>query len=231
MANGKIYITLFAIAAVTAVQGATESFNFKWKASLNSDTGIATSREESLFVFPTAASTTQRDVANFARSIIHDYPKFLTRPSLTLGLITRKDASKETALCTSVCHLNLLSFGSAVDAPKPTYRKQARKYSGNVVCCVEIPILGGLLSQSSAGERSNAGCLRFTLIRNTKASPDDAYKFVTEIAGNYQPSIAGERYPRSKFRSAVYCATQRMFHEYVMWRFHRAVRDELKGNI
>ncbi|KAL7518593.1 hypothetical protein ACHAWX_003406 [Stephanocyclus meneghinianus] len=224
---------LIAFALITVV-AATEAF--KSKAYLNRDTGIATSYEESLAVFSLASEKTTQEIADYAKEIIADYPNFLARPSLTLGLLKARFARErnQTDLSTSVFPLNLLCFGPPKDSSKAFRTKQAREYSGTVLCSLELPILGGLLSQSPESVHCDSveagGCLRFTVIRKSMDNPIHSLSidFVTEIAEMYKPSIPGKSYPRSKFRSAIYYATQSRFHEYVMWRFHRLFRKELQ---
>ena len=206
--------------------------NFTWAASLNRDTGIATSREKSSARYSDAALVDQKEIARLAESIFVGYPGFLATPSLTLGLLRahNKSSGKQYSLCTSICDLNLLTFGPPKVTSNTIFRKLARNHKGAIICSLEIPVIGGLLSQSSESNISSAkGCLRFTLIRETKNRHDRVMNtlLVTEIAGPYRPSIAGKAKPRSMMRSALYCGTQRIFHEYVMWRFHRLFRREL----
>lgn len=220
--------------ALITVIAATEAF--KSKAYLNRDTGIATSCEESLGVFSLASQKSTKEIADYAKDIIADYPNFLARPSLTFGLLKARlvRESNLTDLSTSVFPLNLLCFGPPKDSSKAFRTKQACEYSGAVLCSLELPILGGLLSQSPERGRCDSveagGCLRFTVIRKGSDHPSHSLSiaFVTEIAEIYKPSIPGKSYPRSKLRSAIYYATQSRFHEYVMWRFHRLFRKELQ---
>ena len=232
----RIIIFIFVVDIFILSDAATEPANFRWTAYLNRESGIANSREESSATFHRASRN--RSITATAHQIIEDYPKFLTRPSLTLGMLTTKNLSgKKTDLCTSIGSLGLLSFGSLTATPKKVCNKLAKLYSGTVICSDEIPILGGLLAQSSIRDFKNRsgdeGRLRFTLIRKIDSTTSNLLKtiLVTEIVGPYKPSIAGKSYPRSKFRSQMYYATQRMFHEYVMWRFHRQFMRELERNL
>ena len=210
---------------VIVAQVAAISTNFKWEASINRDTGIASSCEVSMF--PISTRIEDNKIADMTDKIITGYPKFLTRPTLTLRLLKVKHVSKEdTDLRTRIYPLSLLTFGRPIDTPIPTRKKLAREYSGVVNYSSEIPIVSGLLTQSKGD-----GCLRFTLIRKAKCKNSQLVNtlVITEIDGQYRPSIAGNSWPRSKVRCAIYCATQRMFHEYVMWRFHRLIRAELEN--
>jgi hypothetical protein len=225
----------FLLLVATLAEGATTQTKFKWRTSFNRDTGIATSCEESSTLFSNAPLAFGR-IAKHSQEIIEEYPKFLTKRSLTFGLLkTRNVSAKQIDLCTSICPLNLLSFGSPTDTSNTIRKRLAHEYSGTVLYSLETPILGGLLSQSSKRECANKceeGLLRFTLIQKGN-TPSNSLNilFVTEIAGSYRPSIAGKLYPRSKIRSAIYCTTQRIFHEYVMWRFHRLFTFELDRHL
>ena len=221
----KQIAAFFLVVIVAQVAVTSTSTNFKWEASINRDTGIASSCEVS--IFPISTRIADNKVANMADKIIAGYPKFLTRPSLTLGLLKVKHVSVDhTDLRTRICPWCLLTFGRPIDTQTLICKKLAREYSGVVICSSEIPIVNGLLAQSKGD-----GCLRFTLIRKAKCENSHLVNtlLITEIDGQYKPSIAGSRCPRSKVRCAIYCATQRMFHEYVMWRFHRLLRAELEN--
>ncbi|KAL3780770.1 hypothetical protein HJC23_006708 [Cyclotella cryptica] len=216
------------------IQGATESF--KSKAHLNRDTGIATSCEESRVVFSSLSQKTIDEIACVAKGVIAEYPNFLARASLTLGLLNVHAArgNSQVYVSTSVFPFDLLCFGPPRDSSKAVRTMKAYEYKGAVLCSLEMPILGGLLTQLTERKSSDdveaGGCLRFTVIRKAvnTSSHSSSIVFVTEIAERYKPSIAGKCYPRSKFRSVMYCATQRRFHKYVMWRFHRVFRKELE---
>lgn len=234
MSYNKPRPRLFSIILIIiyTAQAATVPTNFKWRAHLNRLTGIATSCEESTVTLipsvPSSRQLTQRQMTQAASKMIQDYPNFLSRSSLTLGLLQTKHIldKQSSDLCTRIYPLNLLSFGYPKHTSRRVCNRIIKKYSDDdnntivtIVCSLEIPILGGILSQSSDG-----GCLRFTLLRNKS---DRAAMFVTEIDGPYKPSLVGTSIPRSRIKSALYCVTQRMFHEYVMWRFHRLFAKEL----
>jgi hypothetical protein len=150
-----------------------------------------------------------------------------------------------------------------------------------IICCIEIPIIGGLLAlgdaptrDPSAANTANApkyrksstnpsvtdrGYLRFTWIEaqchtnqrknhhrhqkkqqqqqqqqqyhhqhdqhHLQVSPPEI-RIVTQICGRYRPTLAGHTLPIPKWRHRMYCSTQRIFHAYVMWRFHGYVMNE-----
>ena len=49
---------------------------------------------------------------------------------------------------------------------------------------------------------------------------------ITQIGGHYRPTLAGPTLPIPKWRNSIYCSTQRIFHAYVMYRFHGYVMNE-----
>jgi hypothetical protein len=143
-----------------------------------------------------------------------------------------------------------------------------------MICCIEIPIVGGLLAhvdtptldttttttttttKSSANEWTSSkrstkqqvvenGYLRFTWIetqyptnhrknhhhqqqqqqQQQKISQPEIH-IITQIGGHYRPTLAGPTLPIPKWRHSMYCSTQRIFHAYVMYRFHGYVMNE-----
>ena len=188
--------------------------SFTWRASLDSCTGIASSLEQSVFspeevelMLPSKSETT-----TFARHEFCNYPQFLQKVSLTLGLCRVLPSTEHYCnLCTSILPINVLSFG------KPIIKQKS-----NAICCVQIPIVGGLLAKVSP-HAADHGCLSFTWHQEK-----NNITLVTEIAGNYQPALAGSRIPVPYWINMLYSSTQRLLHEYVMWRFHGSVLKEFE---
>ncbi len=179
--------------------------SFTWRATLDSCTGIASSVERSVF-YPKEAELilpSKRQTSTFARHEFCNYPKFLQKNSLTLGLCRVLPSTEHCNLCTSILPINLLSFGNP--------RKN-----------IEIPIVGGLLAKVNPNLTDN-GCLRFTWHREK-----NSIILVTQIAGNYRPALAGSNVPIPRWRNALYSSTQRLLHEYVMWRYHGFVLKEFE---
>lgn len=226
---------------------------YQWEANLHRSTGVATSFEQSIFKLSTLTSTlsaskdSQKNIIIILQEIFSRYPKYLSRPSLTFGLcktssssLLPSSSSITNNLQSSILHLNLLSFGT----PRII---QSSSDNVNIICCVEIPIVGGLLANINIDckeEVEDNGCLRFILQQQSKTTPQSTNNnqqtttivITTQIAGNYRPTIAcgtsssssSSRLilPISKFRKLVYCSTQRMVHTYVMWRYHDHVVNE-----
>ena len=240
--------------------------SYLWKASLHGATGIASSLEQSLFQqskkqqLILGGKAHARAVHEFATKIFSDYPNFLQRPSLTLGLCRTVDGSNSSSggsisnLQTSVMPLDLLTFGTPKDVTSKyrtktiqVQRKKSRQGAhqrinqcGKVLCCIEIPIIGGLLAitdnKKSTSVKEDNGCLRFSWVQPLNNNEEDQKQqqqqdpneiiLITEIAGNYHPSLAGHTIPIPTWRNIFYCSTQRMVHTYVMWRFHGFVMEE-----
>lgn len=243
-----------------------ERKSFTWRANLNGLTGVATSFEQSVFqpknnddiVHP----STNTKVQKIVQDIFSQYPIYLGSPSLTLGLCRSVDSSttshvmneNEESYCnlqTSLFHFNMLSFGK----PRLKSNKKIRstivdnvcRFSvdtdttiikdGEIICCVEIPIVGGLLANVddsiSTGSNEDHGCLRFTWLQTQPNNYQHTSKIIilTEIAGRYQPKLAGTKLPISKLHNILYCSTQRMLHVYVMWRYHDHVVKEYRRRL
>ena len=207
-------------------------------------------------------STNKKVVHKVVQDIFSQYPIYLGSPSLTLGLCRSVVSSPTTShvmkneneesycnLQTSLFHLNMLSFG------KPRLIEKSNKNirstivdnicrfsvdtdttiikDGEIICCVEIPIVGGLLTNvddsiRSTGSNEDHGCLQFTWLQTQPNNYQHTSKIIilTEIAGRYQPKLAGTKLPISKLHNILYCSTQRMLHVYVMWGYHdHAVKE------
>lgn len=188
--------------------------SFTWRASLDSCNGIASSLEQSVYspkeeelILPS-----KREINEFALIEFCNYPQFLQKASLTLGLCRVLPSTEHYCkLCTSILPLNVLSFG------KPIVKQKS-----NAICCVKIPIVGGLLAKVNPSLADN-GCLRFTWYQGGKN-----ITLVTEIAGNYQPALAGSKIPIPYWRKMLYSSSQRLLHEYVMWRYHGSILKEFE---
>eukprot|EP00581_Thalassiosira_minuscula_P019535 CAMPEP_0183722634 /NCGR_PEP_ID=MMETSP0737-20130205/14531_1 /TAXON_ID=385413 /ORGANISM="Thalassiosira miniscula, Strain CCMP1093" /LENGTH=255 /DNA_ID=CAMNT_0025952841 /DNA_START=224 /DNA_END=988 /DNA_ORIENTATION=+ len=215
--------------------------SFAWKASLNRGTGIASSSETSAFEVGRRDDNSNKDEENIrkpsskkvrattkriAREIFSNYPTFLGRPSLTLGLCrsvvvpsaasTISKDEKHCNLQTSLVPLNVLIFGTPREV---TFSQYEKRKDEEVICCVEIPIVGGLMANTNpsslSAKKSNSknasqqdyGSLRFTwlhqkLVPNSsghnsqqKSQSQPNIILVTEIVGKYRPSLAGNILP------------------------------------
>ncbi|KAL7461032.1 hypothetical protein ACHAXS_001469 [Conticribra weissflogii] len=229
---------------------------FQWAASLDRSTGVASSWEQSyvsiaLTKSPQYHSTSshptlpsRQEIYDFANEIFSDYPRYLGKRSVTLGLCcvsTSSEKSQSFNLQSTIVGIDVLIFGL------PRIRRtglenvcgvEVKAIGGNVICCVEIPILGGYLANatSSMSGGIDFGCLRFTWVelepsehKKTKSrNPRPNIIIVTEIDGNYRPTLAGKNLPIPWWRKQFYCSTQRVIHAYVMWRYHGFVVKEFE---
>jgi len=256
--------------------------SYQWNANLNQPTGIATSFEQSIFhkhqmppncyvenndgfsnVLHRSTTKKKQQIKHIVQDVFSSYPKFLSKSSLTFGLCRSVPSDVENKDCkhhlqTSLLHLNMLTFGKPriVHKPSPKHILIDNKSSSTekeVVCCIEIPIEGGLLanvdsksstkSKSKKKKEEDNGCIRFTWLQtkqqNNNEQQDIKYTkhqhpeiiLITEIRGNYHPTLAGNKLPISNMRKILYYSTQRMVHTYVMWRYHDYVVKECSRRI
>ena len=212
-----LIVVLTVLVQLCCESNATLSFrrtSFQWNASLDCCTGKASSMEKSIFepaeqelTLPTRHVTTK-----FAKNEFYSYPRFLEKVTLGLCRVFYASDDHSYKLCTRIFPINLLSFG------KPIMKKEKNKN----VTCVHIPVVGGLLAKLDPYSANN-GCLRFALQQDERK-----ITLLTEIAENYKPSLAGNKIPIPWWRSKLYCSTQRMFHEYVMFKYHGYVLKEFE---
>jgi len=253
--------------------------SYQWNANLHRQTGIATSFEQSVFYNkyqtppicsvedvdgsssilhnPSLSKTKKKQIKHTIQDIFSNYPNFLSKPSLTFGLCRSVPSDTEEKDCnhlqTSLLHLNVLTFGKPriVKPPEHVFIDiTPSSKEEEVVCCIEIPIEGGLLanveSKSSTTTKSknseDHGCIRFTWLQTKQQNNQQHTKkhneyhpekiiLITEIRGNYHPTLAGNLLPISNMRKMLYYSTQRMVHTYVMWRYHDYVVNECSRRI
>ena len=255
--------------------------SYQWNANIHQTTGIASSFEQSIFhkhqqppsncnaenndglsMHRKLLSTTtkKKQMKHIIQNIVSSYPKFLSKPSLTFGLCQSVPSHIDGCnhhLQTSLLHLNVLTFGKP-RIVKPSIKhifidhKPSSTEEEMVVCCIEIPIEGGLLANvesktstlntKSKKKEEDHGCLRFTWLQTKQPNELQHTKkhikyqhpdiiLVTEIRGKYRPTLAGNKLPISNMRKMLYYSTQRMLHTYVMWRYHDYVVKECSRRI
>ena len=216
---------------------------FNWRADLDRAC-VASSLEVSRFQY---AGVVDLPPKKEVISIFSEYPTFLQRPSLTFGLCRVKpstDGSYELRTAFALGEPEgalLLVFGK----PRAVKRKGRPDWlsggsvgcaAGEALCCIELPIEGGLLartlSETAGRSVKDYGCLRFTFYQTICTNkgtgrPCSCVTLCTEIAGGYSPALAGFRCLPFGFRKFVYSNSQRLLHEYVMWKYHAHVMNEL----
>ena len=215
--------TDFQVTAKTPWPPRIQRTSFSWQASLDRSTGVARSLERSAFRPRcegerrgcTAEEMDAWVLRQFAR-----YPRFL--PQVTLGLCRVRETADGCVLRAAVPPLELLAFGAPRIMSSRGAKKEMQVGDGDkLLCCVEIPIVGGLLARA-APSGNERGCLRFAWV----ATPGPGVALVTAIDRGYRPALAGRAVPVPAWRAAAYCATQRVVHAYVMRRFHGHVARE-----
>jgi len=198
-----------------AIFSSATSLHFKWNASIDRSTGIATSRETSAAPYSCSlcrAMNSSRTPAKLVESVFGRYPSWLAGWRVTFGCLRavptmdEKNSIHATALRDSLCGVTLLSFGQGRFHVR---RKLQTEYR------MVIPIVGGLMALPSS--KGSYGSLVFSLIRNDDGN--DSLSLVTSIADDYRPAIAGSP-PVSRLRAGLYRSSQSLFHAYIMWRFH-----------
>lgn len=235
-----VYLESFLLANV--VCGAIRGIDYKWNASLDTtSTGLASSFETSSKKIRNEKVSSFATSADKIRETFLDYPRFLGRKSLSLGLLTRRNLGIKhnnfissntiedttTTTTTSIClslpfvNLALLKFGDS----KTNISSGAKAGSFSVRSI--IPIVGGLLSCQCGSNSSNyntatnnLGHLQFDYFLTNKGNGVNAVIIETRIV-KYKPKLAGCLLPLNKSRQMLYLGIQRPIHAYVMWRFHR----------
>lgn len=190
------------------------SLHFKWTASIDRSTGIATSLETSIVPLKcNLCRAVSKTPSNTVESVFARYPTWLASWRVTFGLlraipIEDKRKSRQIAICDSVFGVKLLSFGTG-------RFRVARKAKSDKEYNMLIPIVGGLMALPSS--KGSSGALSFSLIQCCEGSA--ALRLETAVTNDYRPTIAGEA-PVSRLRASFYRSTQSLLHAYIMWRFH-----------
>ena len=196
---------------------------FKWTASIDLATGIATSREVSRV--PSSCSL-HRTIASggeatkFIRDLFCGYPSWLATWPVSLGCLRAIPLAEAmnmkqtvTALRDPVFGITFLLFGPGRFSVRGRRRDglRATEYT------VTLPMAGGLLAKPSSP--GTFGSLFFTLISNKGANGESFFVIDTGIADGFFPALAGST-PISRTRAVIYRSSQSLLHAYIMWRFH-----------
>lgn len=211
---------------------------FSWEASVDSSTGIATSREVSIvpprsflqrqFQNTPATEIGEREVWTQIVQRLQGYPQWLVRGAVTFGLfraVPGYNNNNSYSLQDRFLGINFLTFGPPQSqrfsmfktVPIQDYNGATRMMPARVGdCIITLPIQGGLLALQKPNRRDKA-CLRFTLQHNAGSQET---KLITEIRG-YSPMLVGRKEPVPFYRKWGYLSTQSLIHANAMWRFHR----------
>ena len=199
---------------------------FKWTASIDLTTGIATSHEISRV--PSSCSLHRTiasggEAAKFIRDLFCGYPSWLATWPVSLGClrsipITAETRMKQTitALRDPVFGMTFLSFGPGRFSVREIQRRAGRRATEYTVT---LPLAGGLLARPSSS--GTFGSLFFTLISKRDANGESFFVIDTGIADGFRPALAGSTPPLSRTRAGIYRSSQSLLHAYIMWRFHR----------
>mmetsp|Transcript_29568 Transcript_29568/g.70242 ORF Transcript_29568/g.70242 Transcript_29568/m.70242 type:complete len:263 (+) Transcript_29568:50-838(+) len=218
---------------------------FYWRADLASPPAACVASSIEVSKFQSAGVVDLPPKRKTVVSIFSEYPLFLQRPSLTFGLCRVKPSTDGSYELRTFLLAPLLVFGK----PRAINRKGRPDWLNGVsegcaawdaLCCIELPIEGGLLANTrietvKSSKKSDYGCLRFSFYQTICTDkgadrPCSCVIVVTEIAGGYSPALAGflSKYLPFRFRKFVYSNSQRLLHEYVMWKYHAHVMNELE---
>lgn len=209
---------------------------FLWQASLDSDTGRASSLEVSLCHSSVNINTNarRRQVRQKTLNLVESWPQFLSKGTVTFGLIGNApvvDGKSTAVLLRPLMNLSVLSFGKIRMGRHNSFNRK------NVISSFELPVSGGLLSLPLPFAKDR-GHLSFVVERtdmisksrnNIKSSAggknsgagSSCIRLSTAIAGSYSPWVAGKA-PIPAYRKWTYLWSQSLVHGYTMWRFHRA---------
>ena len=216
--------------------------SFSWEASVDAQTGTASSREVMLAPprsyihrqfqkVPQLTELGERQVWSDIIDKLEHYPQWLVRGAVTFGLF-RAVSNAEGRGCSlqdRFFGINFLTFGSARSQrfsiqktlPQGRHKDGKTTYIRSRVgdCTVTIPIVGGLLAMRKRkhSRGSDLGCLRFTVQHNEELEET----LVTTEIRDYSPMLVGKKEPPPFLRKAAYLSTQSVVHAYVMWRFHK----------
>lgn len=218
---------VFCLLPITTVTAKKWGYGYTWQAGLDRTTGMAWSTEVSRM-----RSTTQSDSNSLittsppsivsTRQVMGNYPQWLCRGRITLGLLKAVpvDHGAATRVQTRFFAINLLTFGKPsghhFSFRMPTASKEAVEW--------KYPLLGGLLT-TTVSTNQPAGYLVMRL--QSHESPDDPPVLTTGLV-DYSPALVGKKAwynPIRPLRAVFYLCTQSVIHGHVMWRFHSHVRQ------
>jgi hypothetical protein len=209
--------------------------SYSWEASVDRETGIATSKETGTIptgshLYRSFKSTSDRDLLRFTENLFSPYPTWLVKFPVTLGLLkATPDKKGGFEIRDRLFGINLISFGRTQGQRFSFQTNTNRGPTKTSQCTLALPITGGLLTLPDPSKPNgvNRGSLLFTLTKirevGATADSDESPKMmcsITTTIGGYRPSIVGSA-PVNVFRKYTYLSTQSIVHANVMWRFRR----------
>ena len=208
---------------------------YSWEASVDRETGIATSKETGTIptgsrLYRSINRTSDRDLLRFTENLFAPYPTWLVKFPVTLGLLKATPGKKGGfEIRDRLFGVNLISFGRTQGQRFSFQTNTSRGPTKTSQCTLALPITGGLLTLSDPSKPNdgNRGSLLFTLTKSREVGAttdsDESPKTVCSISttiGGYRPSIAGAA-PVNVLRKYTYLSTQSIVHANIMWRFRR----------
>ena len=165
----------------------SEAVNYRWTASIERSTGIATSREVSKAPHP--LTQVQKTFAS--------YPEWIAKPRVTFGILTAKQKGDgSTAMQVRLCRLEVLIFGKHTCKGKNT---------------IILPITGGLLARPN--ECKEYGSLVFSLRDEHIVETGIDHGYRPSIAG--RPPVSNLRaWTYRSTQSLMHAYVMWRFHNY-----------------
>jgi hypothetical protein len=229
---------------------------YVWRAAVDRRSAVATAQESSAVptsspLYRSLVETADRDLLRFAERLLSAYPSWLTKGTVTFGLlraVPQTDGSVQ--IRNRIFNQNVISFGPCVGH---RFSYQTKTPMGarqqHSTCTVSLPIAGGFLvarkrrRNAPKNKHNNAsfGSLSMTLTKTQLLDTDESggsggnldSRSNTAFTGDletslqgYTPALLGSSGSPSSARKWLYLCSQSMVHGYVMWRFHHHVRGQ-----
>lgn len=226
-----------------------QRYAFNWKASVDTNSGIALSKE-TMHAQPASALARHfrqpkqgEDAWSDVVERLEGYPEWLARGAVTFGVFQAVPlVGGGFSLRDRIFGMHLLAFGTPQTQRfsflRPTTTQPVTQdtldndTAGRQVlqptiriCTVTIPILGGWLALcKDSSNNHNNYCERPNMgcLKFTLKHNEalGETQLVTEIRG-FSPRLLGGKEPVPWYRKCLYLSTQSILHAYVMWRFQR----------
>jgi hypothetical protein len=219
-----ILLTSIAVLSCRVLSIDERQRRFKWTASIDRATGIATSREISRVPLACPlhrAISSGGEAAKLAKDLFGGYPSWLAVWPVSQGCLRAipitgetKNYHKTIALRDPIFGKTVLLFGPGRFSVRGRRRRVGPKTTEYTMT---LPLVGGFLARLSP--EGTYGSLLFTLISEKRDNGDSFFVLDTAIA-DYRPALAGSTLPISRVGAGIYRSSQSLLHAYVMWRFH-----------
>ncbi len=212
-----VFQVVLQLVVVLSIQS-QKAASFKWEATLDRSTGVASSKEVSVLTIENDNQSIDSTQRQRSKDLVASWTDFLCQGSVTLGLLQAKHDPKSGK---AFMHLkgfptrSILTFGPLQESGKNAW---------------ELPISQSWLALPDPIRPSRFGCLRFELkLSKPRTSQGQRLMSTYELQSNivdYRPWLVGPS-PVSRTRQYLYLHSQSWIHAYVTWRFHKAWRQAL----